>query len=139
MWRVHAWAGRLGRGWRLAVALENVPGLVSPQVSAMLKAGEQIGDLRKVLPACRQLLKDGISQTRGAINYMMVLAFVGTPAALVVLTIMQVKVFPQFKEVMAGMEVGRPAGVAFVTEHKGFIFLLQLLLMFVVWLVAILF
>jgi type II secretory pathway component PulF len=138
-WRFHALAAELGRGSRLAEAVQKVPGFVPAPVSAMLRAGELVGDVGKALPACRQMLKDGLSQTRGAINYLMVLAFVGTPAALVVLTIMQVKVFPQFKEVMAGMEIGRPAGIAFVTEHRGFIFLLQLLLMFMVWLVAVLY
>ena len=45
----------------------------------MLMAGQKIGDLRKVLPACRQLLKDAVSQTRGAINYLVILTFVITP------------------------------------------------------------
>lgn len=138
-WRFHALAAELGRGSHLAEAVQKVPGFVPTPVSAMLKAGEHIGDLRKVLPACRQILKDGLSQTRGAINYLMALAFVGTPAALVVLAIMQIKIFPQFKEVMAGMEVGRPVGIVYLTEHKVFIFLLQLLLMLMVWLVAFLY
>ena len=46
----------------------------------MLNAGQKIGDLRKVLPACRQLLKDAVSQTRGAISYLVILTFVITPS-----------------------------------------------------------
>ena len=138
-WRFHALAAELGRGSRLAEAVQKVPGFVPAPVSAMLRAGELVGDIGKVLPACRQMLKDGISQTRGAINYLMVLAFVGTPAALVVLTILQVKVFPQFMEVTAGMEVGQPAGLVFLREYSFFVFALQLLLMLTVWLMAFLF
>ncbi|HEX4644755.1 MAG TPA: type II secretion system F family protein, partial [Verrucomicrobiae bacterium] len=87
----------------------------------------------------RQLLKDGLSQTRGVINYLMVLAFVGTPAAIVIMTVLQVKVFPQFMEVMAGMQASQPTGLIFLRKNRALLFLIQLLLMSVVWLVAFLY
>src|SRR5437016_4135731 len=52
--RSFLWAGdHLRRGMRLSNALELVPRLLPPQIGAMLKTGERIGDVRKVLPACR--------------------------------------------------------------------------------------
>src|ERR1041384_8303598 len=52
------------QGMRFTQALEKVPRLLPPQVCAMLKTGDRIGDISKVLPACRSLLKDGVSQVR---------------------------------------------------------------------------
>ncbi|MDB6021018.1 MAG: Type secretory pathway component PulF-like protein, partial [Pedosphaera sp.] len=73
----HLLAAYLEKGLSLSEALEKVPRLLPPQISAMLRAGLQIGDLCKVLPACRKLSKDAVSQTRGAINYLVLVAFVG--------------------------------------------------------------
>src|ERR1041385_4789848 len=39
---------------RLGGALKKVPGFLPPQVNAMLRTGEKLGDLKKVLPACRE-------------------------------------------------------------------------------------
>src|SRR5262245_51232279 len=44
------------KGIPLSEALDKVPRLLPPRVSAMLKAGARIGDIRKVLPACNNLL-----------------------------------------------------------------------------------
>src|SRR5688572_3926828 len=60
----------LQSGMRLSEALALEPRLLPPQVCAMLKAGERIGSVAKVLPACRQLLRDSVSQVRGALNYL---------------------------------------------------------------------
>ena len=138
-WRFHALAAELGRGSRLAEALEEVTGFVPASISAMLKAGEQIGDLRKVIPACKQLLKDGVSQSRGAINYLMLLAFVGTPAAIFLLVMMQLFVFPTFLHLIAGMEARPTAGLVWLMGHRTFIFVLQVVLMLVVWSVWVVF
>src|SRR5262245_11667392 len=57
--RFYLLAEHLRSGKRFSEALGQVPRLLPPQVTAMLHAGERIGDLTKVLPACRQVLKDG--------------------------------------------------------------------------------
>ena len=73
----------------------------------MLKTGERIGDIRKVLPACRLLLRDSVSQVRGALNYLILLAFAATPAVVFVPVILRIYVMPKFKEVFAGMLEGQ--------------------------------
>jgi type II secretory pathway component PulF len=98
----------LQKGLRLSQALENVPRLLPPQVAGMLRTGEKIGDLRKVLPACRQFLKDGVSQVRGALNYLIILVFAVTPAILFVPLVFRIKVLPKLVEVFSGMLEGRP-------------------------------
>jgi|SRR5579872_5619124 len=117
----------------LADALEKVPRLLPPQISAMLRAGLKLGDLEKVLPACRRLSTDAISTTRGAINYLVVVAFTGLPTSLAVLTALQVFVLPKFLELCIGMGIPEPAGLLFLTGHKGALFLFQFLLLATVW------
>jgi len=63
----------------------------------MLKTGERIGDISKVLPACRALLNDGVSQVRGALNYVVLLAFAVTPFTVFVPLMLRIKVLPSYK------------------------------------------
>ena len=71
-------------------------------------AREHIGDLRKVLPACRQLLRDATAQAGSAVNYLVVLAFVITPLSVAVFAAAEIYVLPQIVAVMSGM--AEPSG-----------------------------
>jgi type II secretory pathway component PulF len=104
--RFHLMAAHLEKGLSLHDAIERVPRLVPPQIKAMLQTGGRIGDLSKVLPACRQFLNDGVSHVRGALNYVILLIFVVTPFAVFVPLVMRVKVLPAFKQVFEGMLEG---------------------------------
>jgi type II secretory pathway component PulF len=77
--RFHLLAAHVQSGLALTDALARVPSLASPQVTAMLRVGEKLGDMRKVFPVCRGMLKDAHSQTRNAVNYLFLLALVGSP------------------------------------------------------------
>lgn len=116
--RFHLIAAHVETGLRLGQALDRVPGFLPPRINAMLKAGEDVGDVSKVLPACRQLLKDGSSQARGAMNYVIVLVFVLTPAAPAVFLALSVFVFPKFLAILADMEVPAPPFTTFVIAHS---------------------
>ena len=105
--RFYLLAAHLEEGLRLSQSLERVPRLLPPQVCAMLKTGERIGDIRKVLPACRLLLRDSVSHVRGALNYLILLAFAATPAVVFVPVMLRIYVLPKFKEVFAGMLEGQ--------------------------------
>ncbi len=104
--RFHLLAEQLRKGLRLSAGLERVPRLLPPQINSMLKTGERIGDVGKVLPACRRLVGDGVSQVRGALNYVLILALVVSPAAILIPIMLNVMVVPKFKEVFAGMYKG---------------------------------
>jgi len=97
--RFHLLAAYLERGLGLIPALEKVPELLPPQVLAMLKVGAELGDLRRVLPACRLLLRDGISQTRALINYQVAFGLVLNPLMLILLPVIFTSVFPVMKNV----------------------------------------
>jgi type IV pilus assembly protein PilC len=114
--RFHLLAAHLEQGLRFSDALEKVPRLLPPQVCAMLRAGERIGDLTKVLPACRLLLRDSVSQVRGALNYLLLLAFVVTPFAVGIPIVIRTKVLPSFRAVFESMldDMQLPALTRFV-------------------------
>jgi type II secretory pathway component PulF len=133
----HWLAAWLEENLRFSDALAKVPRFLPPQVNAMLMAGQKIGDLRKVLPACRQLLKDAVSQTRSAINYLVILTFVITPMGAFVFGALEVLVIPKFKEILA-ME-GDATGMLFL-EHFAPAFLrLQFGLLLLLWLAVFLY
>lgn len=111
-------AACLQRGMRFNEAIASVPRLLPPQITAMLKAGQKIGDLKKVLPACRQMLKDAVSQTRGATNYLVVIAFVVTPILLVLFSFISVKVLPMFQQIAVSMSIAQSARLEFLTLHR---------------------
>jgi general secretion pathway protein F len=126
----------LSSGQKLADALALVPRLLPPQIVAMLKAGQQIGDLKKVLPACRQLLRDSVSETRSAVNYLVVLAFVVTPMSMSVFAMICVKVLPALRQVAEGMSATPPTLLLMVWERAPLILFAQGLVLLTLWFVA---
>jgi type II secretory pathway component PulF len=137
--RFHLLAAHLEKGRTLGEGLARVPHLISPQISAMLRTGERIGDIMKVLPACRQMLSDGVSQVRGALNYLLILTFLVTPSTILVPMILAVVVLPKFKEVFAGVASGStlPAFTAFVFDNTHEILWVQGVILLACWIVMI--
>jgi len=131
--RFHLFVAWLEKGHRLDEAFAKVPRLLPPAIVGMLKAGQRIGDLRKVLPACRQLLADSISETRSALNYLVVITFVVSPATIFVFLMTAMVVFPKFIEIASGMGVGRPTGILLLVEHRFAFIWIQILLQLLVW------
>ena len=111
--RFHLLAAYLEQGRGLIPALEKVPELLPPQVLAMLKVGAELGDLRRVLPACRLLLRDGLSQTRALINYQVAFGLVLNPLMLFLLPVIFTTVFPVMKDIATGLSFapGASAGL----------------------------
>ncbi len=102
-------AARLREGVRLSQALEEVPNLLPPQVAALLRVGEETGDLRKVLPACRGLLRDAQSQTRNGFNYLVITCLVIMPIMPILIWILNVVIFPKFIEILGSYTQPVPA------------------------------
>jgi len=125
----------LEQGLRLSEGLKIVPKLLPVQVAEMLRAGERIGDIRKVLPACRLLLRDAVSHVRSALNYLVLLAFVVTPFTILVPAMLRVKVMPSFNAVFEGMLAGGelPALTRFVYSEMGALIWVELGLFAFVW------
>jgi type IV pilus assembly protein PilC len=133
--RFHLLAAHLQKGTRLSAALGKVPRLLPPQIVAMLKAGERIGSIAKVLPACRRLTGDGVSQVRGALNYILILGLVVSPAAIAIPIMLNVFVIPKFKEVFSGMLEGSqlPAFTRLIFASSHYILLAQAVVILATW------
>jgi type IV pilus assembly protein PilC len=132
-------ARHIERGLPLGQALELVPRALPPQVRAMLNTGARLGDLRKVLPACRMSLREGVSEVRGALNYVVVLSFLATPVALVIPFFLQWKIIPSFQAIFAGMLEGAslPAFTRLVLASSSYAVAIQATMLLLIWFLAI--
>ena len=74
-------AAHIEGGARLGEALEKEPRFLPPQVNAMLRAGEKLGDLKKVLPACREVLRIAPDTVRTTMHYMVAILLIFAPIA----------------------------------------------------------
>jgi len=137
--RFHLLAAWLEQNLRLEEALAKVPLFLPPQITAMLRAGQKIGDLGKVIPACRQLLKDAVSQTRSAISYLVILTLVITPLGVMIMWLLEVTVFPRFMEIGSAMGVGNDFHVSYLYEHRQAIICLQSLVLAFLWAAALIY
>lgn len=98
-------AAHIEDGARLGEALEKVPSFLPPQVNAMLHAGEQLGDLKKVLPACREVLRIAPDTVRTTTHYMVAILMIFAPVAIWLISILSIYVLPRFQELAAGMNI----------------------------------
>jgi type II secretory pathway component PulF len=129
-------AANLAGGRRLSDALAMVPRLLPPQMVTMFKVGEKVGDLRRVLPACRQILRDALSETRSAINYVVVIAFVVTPFTMCIFAVLGQKVMPSVRAISQDMAVRPPGLFSFLWEHASLVILVQALFILGLWFLA---
>jgi type II secretory pathway component PulF len=102
--RVYLLAAHIESGLRFGPALEEVPRFLPPQICAMLRAGERLGDFRRGLSACREILRDRPEAVRSAVHYMMVVALFFSPAAVGWILFAMIFVVPRFKEVAEDMD-----------------------------------
>lgn len=107
-------AAHLEGGARLGEALEKVPSFLPPQVNAMLRAGEKLGDLKKVLPACREVLRVAPDTVRTTLHYMVAILLFFAPASCWVISLLTTYVTPRFREVAESSNVPLAPYVQFV-------------------------
>jgi type II secretory pathway component PulF len=98
-------AAHIEDGARLSEALEKVPTFLPPQVNAMLCAGEKLGDLKKVLPACREVLRIASDTVRTTTYYMVAILLIFAPIAIGLISLISVFIIPKFRDVAAGMGI----------------------------------
>ena len=104
----HLLAAYLETGVSLTDALEKVPRFLPPQVRAMLQVGREIGDVSRVLPACRKTLRDAVSGTQSGTNNLMVLLFI-SPVGAILVWVCANTVLPRFKDIVHDFEISLPA------------------------------
>lgn len=113
----HDVAENIRSGVRLASALEQIPHAVPPTVTAAIRAGEELGDVRKILPVCRKSLHDAESQTRSGFNYMVIGNLILLPTIPILLIVLRVIIFPRFLEILAPYPIEPPAMLRFFENY----------------------
>jgi type II secretory pathway component PulF len=126
--RFHLLAAYIQQGRSLAAALEKVPGLAPPQLAAMLGVGESLGDYGRVLPACREVLHDALSESRALINYQVVFAFILNPAIALGMSFVAVKIAPMLNSISRSLGARAVPEFAFIFHILPLLCLLQMLL-----------
>lgn len=101
--RFYMIAAHIEDGARFGESLEKVPTFLPPQINAMLRAGEKLGDLKKVLPACREVVRIAPDTVRTATHYMVGILLLFAPICVWLISMLMIFVVPKFKEVAAGM------------------------------------
>ena len=119
--RFHLLAAHIESGLRFVTALEKVPRFLPPQISAMLRVGEKLGDLRRVLPACREILRDRPAAVRSAMHYLILVVLLFSPVFIFVVMMTAVMVIPKFKEVAAGMGIKLWPVTMFIFGHTSWL------------------
>lgn len=106
--RFHLLAAQVESGCRLSQALDRVPRLLPPQITAMLQVGENLGNLGRVLPACRAVLDQGLAGAAGALHSMPLLFYLMLPAPFLILWFLPVMVLPRYEQIMSDFGVSLP-------------------------------
>jgi type II secretory pathway component PulF len=128
-YRFHLLAAYLETGLRLSVALKKVPGLLPAQLAEMLAVGEQVGDIRKVMPACRKALTSGSSRTTSAVNYL-ILFLALNPFGGLIWPFLTVVILPKFQLIARDLTNGPlPLLLRFLLAHSTLISVVQFGLM----------
>src|ERR1022692_2908344 len=87
-------AAHIEGGAKLGEALEKVPAFLPPQVNAMLRTGEKLGDLKKVLPACREVLRVAPDTVRATMHYMVAILMLFAPISVFMIGLLSTFVIP---------------------------------------------
>ena len=136
--RFHLLAAYIESGMRFGEALNKVSRFLPPQISEMINAGGRLGDLRRVLPACREILRDHPAGVRSAMNYLILVVLLFTPAYVTVVWFTSVFVIPRFMDVANGMDVRLRPETLFVFSNSQWMIFIEtgIFLLFVAAIVA---
>jgi type II secretory pathway component PulF len=122
----HVLAAHIENGLNFAEALQKVPRIFPPQILAILAAGQKLGDLKKVLPAGREILRDRPESVRSAMNYMILAVLVFSPVFIAVTLFTTIFVIPKFRDVAAGMGVKLWPETLFVFAHTSWLLVIEI-------------
>jgi len=130
-YRLHLLAAYLETGLRFSEALKKVPRLLPPQLVAMFAVGEQIGDVRKILPACRKALAGGSSRMTSSVNYLIIILIMLNPVCGLAWPYLTIVIIPKFQEIFNDLLEGRslPPLLLFLIANARLITVIQVSLM----------
>jgi type II secretory pathway component PulF len=103
--RFHLLAENIKNGLGFTDALARVPSLAPPHVVAILRVGEKLGDISKVLPVCRGMSRDADSNARNAFNYLLLISLPTLPLLPLVMIFAKTVIVPKLVEIADVYEV----------------------------------
>lgn len=115
--RFHLLAAQIESGASLDEALRRVPRLLPSSVAALLGAAHQVGDVRALLPACRQRLEDGAAIVASAQHYFMMLLLGVGPAWVFLFWVFMVFIMPKFMAIAEDMGAPAPGPLVWMARH----------------------
>lgn len=118
--RFHALAAWLEKGLALDEALERVPRLLPPPITALLRVGRETGQLAAMLPACRERLRDTALFGQLTQSRLWLMACTILPLQLFVCLMISVFVVPKFEAISKDMG----AEMAVLTQLMGVFYFL---------------
>jgi type II secretory pathway component PulF len=124
--RFHLLAAHIENGLRFSEALKKVPRILPPEITAMLLAGEKLGDLKKVLPASHEILRERPAGVRSAFHYMFLMMLFYSPAFILIIFLIGTFILPRFKDVFAGMGIPLWPVTLFIYSHESLLAVLEL-------------
>lgn len=113
----YLFAAHIENGARFGEALEETPEFLPAQVNAILRAGEQMGDIKRVLPACREVLRVPPDPVRSTMHYMVTILLLFAVISSLMIWLVATFVFPRFKEVAHASSVKLWPISEFVFNH----------------------
>jgi type II secretory pathway component PulF len=129
-------AAYVENGARLGEALEKAPGFLPPQVNAILRTGEKLGDLKKVLPACREVLQAPPDTVRTTMQYMVAILMIFAPVAGFMVWLLSTFVIPRFREIAAGAGAKLWPLTEFVFVHTNWFIVFEAVVFLILFMVA---
>lgn len=132
----HLLAARIESGMRLSQALTKVPKFLPRRMTAMLQQHENAGNLPAILSACRRLLTDASSQSMMAVNYLIAIFLLSSPAWLLFPVFCTLVLFPKFSAIAEDMGAQIPPVMTFCVQHSIAIFLVQVCVLLAVCIAA---
>lgn len=110
-------AGLIESGLRFGDALAIETAFLPRETAGLLRAGCDAGDLSRILPACREPLRDGVSEVAKAHHYFVLLAFVVTPTWITVFGGFAVFIAPKLEAIAADMGATMPELFGLMMRH----------------------
>lgn len=137
--RFYVLAAWIENGLRFDEALRKVPRFLPPQINEILHAGIKLGDVRRVLPACREILRERPAGVRSAVHYMLLVVFLFSPVFIAAVVFTMIFVVPKFKDVAAGMNVKPMPETLFVFGNTGWLIFFEMVITFLLLIVTLIY
>lgn len=102
----HLVALECAQGRRLSEALEKVPEFLPPRIAKIIALGEELGDVGKVLPICRETVRIPGQSRDGTVATLALVPGASSLLLVAVMAMINTVIVPKFHEIFEGLAAG---------------------------------